>query len=560
MLPEKEDGNIEYKLKMLNMSESRIERLATQMRYRCDEGGSECIYNLGVEDDGTITGITDDEYQTTIKCIASAAYKNSYTISKLTKTPVSPRGAGCDPVSPRGVGLDPVSPRGVGLEKNIYEVLIREKNENSYIDVKVAIAGNVDAGKSTLLSVLINGKQDNGRGIARLAVFNFPHEVISGRTSSIGHQILGYNYLGEVMNYHDNRCFTWPDIVKKSSKVISFYDLAGHEKYLKTTIFGLSSSCPDMCFIMVGANRGVTKMTREHIFLCKTLEIPFCIVITKIDMVKDCGNILEETMHSIIKILKNPGIRRIPIKVHTQDDIVRCAMNMHSKSIVPIFSVSNVTLEGISFIHKFLNITPKKPTIAGTKEVECHLDTSWTVPGVGTVVGGHLITGTIKIGDKLWFGPNANVYTQITVKSIHCKRVPVQFVGNSCYICIGVKGMVKTDLRKGNVLLSNKNQQIFCETIIADVEVLLSHSTTIRVGYHPMLHTQNVRTSVMIEEINNKVSSRNATTDTDLILRTGDTAQLTLRMCFDKCFVKVGASILLCEGQTKVVGTIKSIN
>ena len=76
----------------------------------------------------------------------------------------------------------------------------------------------------------------------------------------------------------------WTDIVKASSKIISFYDLAGHEKYLKTTILGLSSSIPDICFITVGANMGITKMTAEHIFLCVMLNIPFCIIVTKIDI------------------------------------------------------------------------------------------------------------------------------------------------------------------------------------------------------------------------------------------------------------------------------------
>ena len=80
MNPEQDDGNVEYKLKLLDLSKNRIERLTSQMRYRCNEGGSECIYNLGVEDDGTMTGLTEAEYNTTIKCIESAAEMNSYKI------------------------------------------------------------------------------------------------------------------------------------------------------------------------------------------------------------------------------------------------------------------------------------------------------------------------------------------------------------------------------------------------------------------------------------------------------------------------------------------------
>ena len=40
MEPEKNYGNIEYKLKLIDKCNERIENLATQMRYRCIEGFS----------------------------------------------------------------------------------------------------------------------------------------------------------------------------------------------------------------------------------------------------------------------------------------------------------------------------------------------------------------------------------------------------------------------------------------------------------------------------------------------------------------------------------------
>ena len=51
--------------------------------------------------------------------------------------------------------------------------------------VKVAMVGNVDSGKTTLVGVLSKGLMDDGRGQARLRVFNYPHEAQNGRTSSI---------------------------------------------------------------------------------------------------------------------------------------------------------------------------------------------------------------------------------------------------------------------------------------------------------------------------------------------------------------------------------------
>ncbi len=56
---------------------------------------------------------------------------------------------------------------------------------------RVAVVGNVDAGKSTLLGVLTHSELDNGRGHARQRLFRHKHEMESGRTSSVGNDILG---------------------------------------------------------------------------------------------------------------------------------------------------------------------------------------------------------------------------------------------------------------------------------------------------------------------------------------------------------------------------------
>lgn len=69
---------------------------------------------------------------------------------------------------------------------------------SQFLDLRVAVLGNVDSGKSTLLGVLTQGELDNGRGRARLNLFRHLHEIQSGRTSSISFEILGFNSKGEV--------------------------------------------------------------------------------------------------------------------------------------------------------------------------------------------------------------------------------------------------------------------------------------------------------------------------------------------------------------------------
>jgi len=65
--------------------------------------------------------------------------------------------------------------------------------------------GNVDAGKSTLLGVLTHGELDNGRGFARQKLFRHKHEMESGRTSSVGNDILGFDQAGQVKSTEPGR-------------------------------------------------------------------------------------------------------------------------------------------------------------------------------------------------------------------------------------------------------------------------------------------------------------------------------------------------------------------
>ena len=45
----------------------------------------------------------------------------------------------------------------------------------------------------TFVFVFTQGQLDNGRGSARLNMFRHLHEVQTGRTSSISHEILGFD-------------------------------------------------------------------------------------------------------------------------------------------------------------------------------------------------------------------------------------------------------------------------------------------------------------------------------------------------------------------------------
>ena len=66
---------MEYKLKLINPTEHRIEHLVTQMKWRLNEGGGEAIYEIGVADNGEMTGLTEEDMTASMKTLHTMASK-----------------------------------------------------------------------------------------------------------------------------------------------------------------------------------------------------------------------------------------------------------------------------------------------------------------------------------------------------------------------------------------------------------------------------------------------------------------------------------------------------
>lgn len=95
-----------------------------------------------------------------------------------------------------------------------------------------------------------------------LVIGRHAHESGTGRTSSIGQHVVCLDSMGEILNDSTFRNTTCGDLVSRSAKIITLVDLAGHEKYFKTTAFGLTGHLPDYACVLVGANMGVVGMCK----------------------------------------------------------------------------------------------------------------------------------------------------------------------------------------------------------------------------------------------------------------------------------------------------------
>ena len=74
-MPEQQDGFVEYKRTLIDCTNKKAIQYATQMRWRITENikNQRAIYYIGVDDDGAIIGLTDQEIIGCITKIVSIA-------------------------------------------------------------------------------------------------------------------------------------------------------------------------------------------------------------------------------------------------------------------------------------------------------------------------------------------------------------------------------------------------------------------------------------------------------------------------------------------------------
>ena len=262
-----------------------------------------------------------------------------------------------------------------------------------------------------MVGVLTKCVLDDGRGSARQLIVNYTHEKETGRTSSITYEIMGFKEGKQVepQRVNEKKNNLWAQVIKDSDKVITIIDLCGHETYLKTTIFGLTGLMPDYAAIIVGANMGVQRMTKEHLGIALALKIPIFIIVTKIDIAPE--DVYKQTMDNLMKILRSPAANKMPVMVKESDDPEIFADNLVCDRICPIFACSSVKGNGInqlrSFISKLVSRNQQvklfKPS---TDKVEFTIDSVFFVNTVGVVVSGTLMGGKVEKGQTLMLGPD----------------------------------------------------------------------------------------------------------------------------------------------------------
>jgi elongation factor 1-alpha len=437
-------------------------------------------------------------------------------------------------------------------------------------NIRVAVVGNVDAGKSTLIGTLTTSFLDDGRGSSRTAIMKHRHEIESGRTSTSSSHLLGFRHSGETIagcdKIRSNKMKSEDEIARSSYRIITLMDLAGHEKYLKTTIHGVSSGMADYGLILVNSRHPPTHMTQHHLNLCCTYGIPVVVVFTKIDGCPD--HALDTSKKELSKLLKSPDIGKKPFAIKTEQDVTTCIGKLHT--LAPTIDISCVTGEGLDLLRKLLFALPKRRRHEKkvNRPFEFLVDDVFSnVPGVGSVVSGFVNAGELTVGNtQVYIGPTDDgTFLKTVAKSAHIARINTTHVtaGQSATLAFSLNKEMRKKLRRGMVVV--RDNPTSTKVFDAEICVLKGEGTTIRKSYQAYVHVLNVRQTAFarnIEIVNNNAlglpPSHCADSD-GIVLRPGSRAKVCFEFAKRPEYIRPGMRMLFRDGRVRGVGIITGI-
>jgi elongation factor 1-alpha len=428
-----ESGNIEYKRILTDKSLEKIENRVSQMKWRLAEGNGIAYYLIGIDDDGSVYGITKKELNYSKKILNIMAKRCDAKISIVKE---------------------------LEIDRNKYtgHYKISLIKSNRKIDeIRIAFLGNSLSGKSTLISTLLNGESDNGNGTSRLNIFKHKHEIYSGNTSCITTEIIGFK---------DNKLVEPCNIYKTADKIISLIDLPGHDKYMKTTIFGQLAYYPNyICFII-----DITEID-ENINLNFQINLNNIIILTKCDLVSN--EYIEQKKNYIQELYKD----------------------------ITIFTISCVSLTGIDELLKYFSNLENTLYLDEKKPIEFIINDILYKPDIGLIMSGILLSGIIKINDTLQVGYNT-FWKSFHVKSIHRFQEPFYTVypGNSCTIVTNINKNINITrnmvINTRNIYEYNQNFKIIINN---------NNNNNFKIGCNLILYHMNIIEICCLNNIENNI-------------------------------------------------------
>lgn len=200
------------------------------------------LYEIGVSDDGTFVGLTKDEMDesiTNLRAMAASLGCNVEVVRMVLVGDCEWHEASAANMSARLAKLDfrknanlrqqaqlwvaealvtpdlssrrkpqvmentPGSGRDTPPPVHYDTLLPEAASFDTTEQLRITLTGPTTSGKSSLLGTLSTATLDNGRGKSRLSLLKHRHEIVSGVTSSVAQELIGYKGMSDPYNVPD---------------------------------------------------------------------------------------------------------------------------------------------------------------------------------------------------------------------------------------------------------------------------------------------------------------------------------------------------------------------
>jgi selenocysteine-specific elongation factor len=253
-----------------------------------------------------------------------------------------------------------------------------------------------------------------------------------------------------------------------SGRRVSVVDVPGHERFVRTMVAGATGV--DMFLLVVAVDDGVMPQTREHLAVLLTLGVPAGVVaLTKADLGgpdelelarSDVADLLARTPYDRSEVVA-VSARRGEGLAELREAIDRAASSLEGAA-----QGSSVRgggrLDGVARLH---------------------VDRSFSLKGIGTVVTGTLWSGELAAGEEVHVEPQGR---RARIRSVEVHGRSLERAAAGQRVALNLAGVAREEVRRGDVVTAGAGLE---PTYLVDARVeLLPSASLLRSGTRVHLH------------------------------------------------------------------------
>lgn len=206
--------------------------------------------------------------------------------------------------------------------------------------------------------------------------------------------------------------------------LVGIVDVPGHERFVRHMVAGAWGI--DTVLLVVAADEGVMPQTREHLDICEMLGLrKGIVVITKKDLVDE--EMVELVEEDIKDFLKGRALED-----------------------APVVAVSATTGENLDLLKDMLRDVSTRIEEKSREGIfRLPVDRVFTLRGLGTIVTGTCISGSLSVGEEVELFPFSR---KARVRSIQAYHEDVKEASAGQRIALNLQGLDRQEVERGSMV------------------------------------------------------------------------------------------------------------